>query len=917
NNGKLFSFRNSTLNNITFENNSGGINLYYTNVTDSSFINNQQIVTDNLRIDGGVLYVSGNTTIDNCKFINNTFKLTNSLNQGGHGGALSVSGNTTITNTLFDTNILDSTSTWANSGSGGAIGASYISQVYSLTVLNCTFKNNSADNHAAGSSSTGEYQNAAEGASIYIGSISWGDILIENNTFTDEYSRSYGSILVNQNPIGENQKATTTIRNNNFTNIKSDYETLKINGTGTKTVENNNYQNCKIQYKNLTLTAPEKIYSNDIITITANIELLNPDYYDEDLLEKTSYTWYIDGENTTNSNTSVNLNTTNENHILYITPTISSNRSPILLITPTLINDIVITPENINRYVFDGELLVSPNTKLLFNGEFNNIGEVYNTKNEVIFNGENATFTNTTFIIEAHNNTIHNMNINNTDTSGYIITLIGNDNRVNNNILTQYNSNGQTAAIYNNNGENNIISNNTINVTGPSLSITYSGGTSTANTQAILSVGGQNNQIIYNNITVSNSTDAELEQFSTIEAITAPQGINNNISYNNIYCTGARFNYGINTLDNVINNKITYNNITVTGYRYTDGIQVGNAATGNIIANNNINLTCLNTTPVDEAAISYGVIITSQGGQTSDNNTITENTININGAVNYGMEIYTATNTKITENNITLNGVKSMGIGYAHSPNSLVANNTLIITDDSSQPLNSVTEEIQPLSVGIRIQQDSENIQIENNTITTNDKAKTDKTIDTTDANTTIKNNKLTSSTGYGDETTKTISDTTLENNTIETTTTLELPETIITNTPVTLTATVTTTDGTPINGGVVTFTKGNEAIAQTTVIDGVATATHTFTQEEDATIVASYTPESTGLSTSSAEATTSIQAPVTQLNIEDVDLTAGETVTLTARVTDQNGNNLNGGKVSFKVNGKTVKDANGKVVYA
>ena len=150
-----------------------------------------------------------------------------------------------------------------------------------------------------------------------------------------------------------------------------------------------------------------------------------------------------------------------------------------------------------------------------------------------------------------------------------------------------------------------------------------------------------------------------------------------------------------------------------------------------------------------------------------------------------------------------------------------------------------------------------------------------------------------------------------------ETTTTLTVPETIITKTPTTLTATVTTIDGTPINGGTITFTQGNEAIATATVTDGTATATSTFTQEGDATIVASYTPESTGLSTSSAEATTSIQAPVTQLNIEEVNLTAGETVTLTATVKDQAGNNINGGKVVFKVNGKTIKDANGKVVYA
>ncbi|RAP50116.1 MAG: hypothetical protein BZ133_06245, partial [Methanosphaera sp. SHI613] len=150
-----------------------------------------------------------------------------------------------------------------------------------------------------------------------------------------------------------------------------------------------------------------------------------------------------------------------------------------------------------------------------------------------------------------------------------------------------------------------------------------------------------------------------------------------------------------------------------------------------------------------------------------------------------------------------------------------------------------------------------------------------------------------------------------------ETTTTINIPETIITNKPVELTATVKDIDENPINEGTITFTKNNETIAQAEVINGIATATVTFKEAEDPTIVASYTPNSTGLTTSSAEATTSIQKPTTQLNITDVNLTAGKTVTLTATLTDQLGNNITGGKVVFKVNGKTVKDTNGKVVYA
>ena len=122
-------------------------------------------------------------------------------------------------------------------------------------------------------------------------------------------------------------------------------------------------------------------------------------------------------------------------------------------------------------------------------------------------------------------------------------------------------------------------------------------------------------------------------------------------------------------------------------------------------------------------------------------------------------------------------------------------------------------------------------------------------------------------------------------------------------------------TDGNTVNNGKIRFTIDDEIIAEIDVTEGTATTTMTFTQVENLTIKATY-QKNMDYDTSSDEATISIQEPETRINIEEVDMTAGETVTLTATVTDQAGNNINGGKVVFKVNGKTVKDTNVKVVY-
>ena len=138
----------------------------------------------------------------------------------------------------------------------------------------------------------------------------------------------------------------------------------------------------------------------------------------------------------------------------------------------------------------------------------------------------------------------------------------------------------------------------------------------------------------------------------------------------------------------------------------------------------------------------------------------------------------------------------------------------------------------------------------------------------------------------------------------------------IISN-PTTITATITDEESNPINNGSVTFTddEGN-IIAEVEVTDGIAATTITFTEEINTNITATYNPIK-GFTTSNATASLEIQKPITNINVEETTFTAGETTTLTATVTDQLGNNITGGKIVFKINGKTLKDSNGKVIYA
>ena len=916
--------------------NNTNMNWYMTNgiVEDCTFINNTKDIRvipagNNNGPSGGALTIYQGS-VKNCTFINNSVININGQASGGASGGAIYSGNVIIDNCTFIENNVVSESVWIPFQGGGAI---YATQ---LNLTNSKFINNYVESpHGTVVSMTDHYVyqicETGMGGAILVGGTSGNsrNVNIINNTFEANKASIDGSAIYIE---AANNNTNITIINNNFTSNSEGKDTIFLRKyieipalennhleyrNPTTNIDKNNYLNTSIGYKTFELTAPEDVYAGDTVTVKLNIELEHPEFYDSDILDNCNYTWYVNGELITNQETEMTAEITG-NYITYVTPSISNSRSNVLAIIPTVLTDIIITPENIDTYLFDGTLIISEKSHLIFEGDFKDIGLMQNSKDNVIFDCENATFTNTAVEINANKNVIKNMKINSTDMSEYLISLSGDDNKILNSTLIQYNSNGKTAAIYNDNGNNNLISGNIIDVTGPSLSITWTDGANTANTQGILSVGGANNIIELNTIRVQNSTDSELAEFGTMEGITAPMGENNTITKNNVFTTGGRFNYGINTLTNVINNQITENNITVTGYRYADGIQVGDGAIGNIIANNNINITCINETPVDEAAISYGIVLTSQGGKISNNNTIVENNVVINGIVNYGMEIYTVTNTIISKNNITLNGAKSMGIGYAHAPNSTVSENIIRISDDSTININSVTEEIQPTSVGIRIQQGSDNVAVTDNVIIVNDKAKTDYSVSTVDENTTVTDNILVNSKGYGDETVISTEAATIENNTINTIT--EACDVIgNVNKTVNLQANVTLEIGDNVNGGMVEFTdaEGN-VIAQANVINGVAATTAIFSEEIKTNITATYRPASAGLIPSQDEKTLEITTKKTTSVLtadDEFSMTYKDGSVWTATLTDDEGNPISGTAVKIGILGKVysrVTDANG-----
>ena len=126
------------------------------------------------------------------------------------------------------------------------------------------------------------------------------------------------------------------------------------------------------------------------------------------------------------------------------------------------------------------------------------------------------------------------------------------------------------------------------------------------------------------------------------------------------------------------------------------------------------------------------------------------------------------------------------------------------------------------------------------------------------------------------------------------------------------------------INKGKVTFKVNGKTLKDTNgkviyvkVVNGQATIENYLvpdTWNNQSTIEAIYSGSADLEKMSSGKTDITVTPKELTFTTEDVTATAGSQVQLTATLSD---NTINTGKIIFKINGKTVKDENGKVIYA
>ena len=361
---------------------------------------------------------SGNTTIYDSKFIDNV--------AGWNGGALYTYSYLQIYNSIFIGN-----NCTTNNG-GGAIGACQYQSNPHIYIEKCLFENNANNCWALDELST---DGTGRGGAISL--MDMGSIEVRDTTFVAN-SASIGTAICAIAMEGYGSPDIIIV-NNSFINHTRVGDVLNVRVDGTLlNISNNQYYGNSIEFSSLILTKRNVGKDKAIFEIAA--KLTNPNYYDSDILDKTSYDVYVNNEYVKTVDSKVfsvdfgDLDICN----VYVIPTISNKKSNELTVTST--REYIFVSKNkgndnnngatrdkpVNTISRALELARNCQNIILLDGDYSE--ENIQIDYDVTIKGESgATLSNaTSFIVNANSFTLKNLNINNLNTDNFIKQNNGN-----------------------------------------------------------------------------------------------------------------------------------------------------------------------------------------------------------------------------------------------------------------------------------------------------------------------------------------------------------------------------------------------------------------------------------------------------------------------------------------------------------
>jgi len=401
------------------------------------------------------------------------------------------------------------------------------------------------------------------------------------------------------------------------------------------------------------------------------------------------------------------------------------------------------------------------------------------------------------------------------------------------------------------------------------------------------------------NLTYSNNIPATILTEDNYDQIFINQELNESIAlelgsdlYNKTFIFNKAVvlnnpnNYTIYNSTIKTNALLTTNNLIInnTNYKYNSIIASGIYLENAMIyqSGNNTESIIMNSGRIRYSTITYEgnniTLITFDGNNALASNTFQYNNITIIG--NNVTALY-QTNTLISTSRIMYNNITiktdtpTTAVTINNSRVNFNQNNILINTKNYETPVIKVIT--------------TTNGQVNNNYIETLD-VTGDDAVDTPGT----KSGNIPTTTGFNSQI----------NNVI-------IPKEILTNIQNNIIINVTDSFGKEITG---IFSINDE---QTTITSNTNNIAYQTTIPGEKTLTITYSDPTGKYNTTTTTINIEVKTPI--LRVDPITATAGQTVNITARITADNETitDINKGKVTFKVNGKTLKDANGKVIYA
>jgi len=777
-------------------------------------------------------------------------------------------------------------------------------------------------------------------------------ILINNdsNTLSNNIINMTSTTSTGKTNILKISSNKNTINNNNFNISTNNYINAILINSQDKTADNNiilsNTININTTANTNTIIIGENSNKNNISRNTLNIKSTNATAFTSNTT--TSSNNVIERNNininTTDYASAIEINTNNNTNMEKITIymntiRINSNKTSVIIFNDPYknIKSSNITNNNINvnantitglKITGNNIVLMSILTLTATQNNENNYGVIIsnsenismsgyitltltNTKGVILDNITNSNITlirtTTPLIIKNSQNNLINRNTLNT-TEEHSIKLINSSNNIiyNNSLEAQYPTSGDIAVTYDENSHDNIIENNTPNrllLTNDNYNEFFD----------------ENNTFIKENVNVI-SLASDIYNKNMI--ITQPIILNNPENYT-IYNTTITTNVTTSTtpvtLDNLkINNnntEYTFNLLSRTTISKCDVYQEGNKQTiiktRNYLTleNNKLELIGNNNILLDNT-IGYITLKYNNMTTSGDNVTIIKST----NSTQRNYYSYNNIKTNAT-NSITINIDNSNTNGFLYNNIEIYGENTIAIQYSNT----STTRDIQNNNITTNsntttVILDNTNIGFNSNKVLVNNTLNDTPIVLVTSTQGQVRFNYLESYNTAGDDAVET-----LGNKLRNTPTTtgyqsnikIDSPDELSQYKKIEIDIMATDAFDRPINGTITATING----VTTTVENG--TIKYTPTDTTNVTIEAKYQDPTGKYNTATITKTLTV-TPAT-ITVDQITVTVGQTTNITARITAGNETitDINKGKITFKVNGKTLKDANGKIIYA